>query len=537
MLYNMLVVDDEIYALKGITQGIDWSDQPLSAILEAGSVKSAMEIMERQPVDLVISDIEMQETNGLQLLRWIHERFPHTLVVFLTGHARFEYAREALQLGCFDYALKPIDHDLLKEIVARALKEIQEQKKRENVEALIEQHLLQWKNRLPVLVERFWQDLIAGRISLQPERLNRQFELYDIPLKAGGRVLPLLLSIEHWSVDMSARDETIMEYAIRKAAADILFGELPGVVLQDSGGLNLILLYCPEDLALDRAELLKRCRQFMTASEGSFHCQISCYVGSPAPAEELSGAIDRLLQTERTNVSSPQSVIDAALASDAAATGGAGAMPNLAEWGELLDQGLQDEVIRQLEQTTRRLQDEMTSRETLEQLYYGLLHLFYQTAHRKGVSVYEVLTVQELNDPQASRSPQHLLAWAARLASKIAEESEGRQRDSSPIIAKAYAYIQDNLQRDLTRDDIAAVVSRNPAYLSRLFRKETGLSLSEYITQQRIEQAKKLLAETDDKISSIAEGLGYLHFSYFAKLFRKLTGLTPQDYRKKYRAP
>ncbi|MNO00732.1 HTH-type transcriptional regulator YesS [compost metagenome] len=55
------------------------------------------------------------------------------------------------------------------------------------------------------------------------------------------------------------------------------------------------------------------------------------------------------------------------------------------------------------------------------------------------------------------------------------------------------------------------------------------MSLSEYITQQRIERAKTLLVETDGKISSIAEGLGYLHFSYFAKLFRKLTGFTPQD--------
>ncbi|MNE99770.1 HTH-type transcriptional regulator YesS [compost metagenome] len=61
------------------------------------------------------------------------------------------------------------------------------------------------------------------------------------------------------------------------------------------------------------------------------------------------------------------------------------------------------------------------------------------------------------------------------------------------------------------------------------------MSLSEYITQQRIERAKQLLVESNDKISSIAEGLGYVHFSYFAKLFRKLTGLTPQDYRRIHR--
>ncbi|MNC38961.1 HTH-type transcriptional regulator YesS [compost metagenome] len=245
--------------------------------------------------------------------------------------------------------------------------------------------------------------------------------------------------------------------------------------------------------------------------------------------EELPDAIDRLLQIERTNISSSQSVIDVTVTFDTGTSGDAGVMPNLTEWGELLNQGLHAELIQQLERTAKLLQDEMASRETIEQLHYGLLHLFYQTAHRKGVSVYDMFTVQELNDPQASRSAHQLLQWATRIVDKTAEVFADKQRDSSPVISKAYAYIQDNLQRDLTRDDIAALVSRNPAYLSRLFRKETGMSLSEYITQQRIERAKTLLVETDGKISSIAEGLGYLHFSYFAKLFRKLTGLTPQD--------
>jgi two-component system response regulator YesN len=535
-MITMLVVDDEIYALKGITQGIDWSGLPISNILEARSVQSAKLLMEQQPVELVISDIEMQQTNGLELLRWIHGNFPHTLVIFLTGHARFEYAHEALQLGCFDYALKPIDHDLLKNIVSRALTEIEAQQQQQSFNEMLEQHQLQWKVQLPVLVERFWQDLLSGRVPLQQRRLNRQFELYNIPLQADSRVLPILLSIEHWNTEMSARDETIMEYAIRKEATEIIIGGWSGVVFQDSHESNLILLYGKEDQALDRELLLKRCRQFVSAAAG-FHCQASCYVGSETPVEELPEAIGSMLQAERTNITSPQSVIDAAAAAGTGVSGEARMITgSFSEWGELLEQGQQEEMIRQLELTVKKLQGEMANRELVEQIYYGLMHLFYQTAHRKGLSMYELLSVQELNDPQASRSPQHLLQWASRLTRKTAEAFESRQRNSSPVISKAFLYIQEHLHQDITRDDIAALVSRNPAYLSRLFRKETGMSLSEYITQQRIERAKKLLVETDDKISSIAEGLGYVHFSYFAKLFRKLTGYTPQDYRRTYRS-
>ncbi|MNB77000.1 HTH-type transcriptional regulator YesS [compost metagenome] len=535
-MVQMLVVDDEIYALKGITRGIDWSGLPLSAILEAGSVTAAKQVMEQQQVDLVISDIEMPGAGGLELLRWIHDRFPHTLVIFLTGHARFEYARDALQLGCFDYALKPIDHGLLKEIVSRALTEIAEQRIRQSFSKLLEEQQLQWNKQLPVLVERFWQDLLAGRIPYQPERLNRQFALYNIPLTADHYVLPVLLSIEHWKEDMSAHEETIMEYALRKEAAQSIIGTLGGVVFQDSHELNLILLYCTNDQLPDREALLERCRRFIAAS-GKFHCQASCYVGAPAPVEELAEAIGSLLQAERTNISSPQSVIDAAETGSTGTPGEFGIVPSPGEWAELLEQGRQEELVPLLELTVKKLQEESASRETLEQIYYGLLHLFYQTARRKGLSIYDLAGIQELNDPLATRSPQHLLQWAVRLVSKTADAFPGITRSASPVIAKAHQYIQDHLQKDLSRDEIAELVGRNPAYLSRLFRKETGMSLSEYITQQRIERAKQLLVESTDKISSIAEGLGYVHFSYFAKLFRKLTGLTPQDYRRLHRQP
>lgn len=543
-MLTMLVVDDEIYALKGITQGIDWSDLPFASILEADNVKTAMKLMEAQTVDLVISDIEMPGANGMELLRWIHAKFPGALVVFLTGHARFEYAREALQLGCFDYALKPIDHDALKGIVVRAVKEIQNRKNRQAFEETLEVYRRQWTNQLPILVERFWQDLLAERVSLEPGRLGREFEQYGIPLRAGDHVLPVLLSIEEWSVEMNARDESIMEYAVRKAAAETIVGELPGAVFQDRADLNLALLYLPDGEAADREDLMARCRRYVAACQDYFHCRISCYVGGPTAIGELASAIERLVQAERSNVSAPQSVIDGTAAGEAGGSlgssagpgAGAGALPSFADWSLLLDAGQHEELLRQLEETAKRLQDEKTSRETLELLYHGFLHMIFQSAHRRGLSVYETLTVQEIGDPQSLRTPQQLLQWAARLVDKAAQAFHDKHKDTSAIIAKINAYIQDNLHRDLSRDDIAGEVYRNPAYLSRLFRKETGLSLSEYIAHQRIERAKKLLVETNDKISHIAEGLGYLHFSYFAKLFKKLTGLTPQDYRKKHQA-
>lgn len=532
----MLVVDDEIYALRGITQGIDWGDLPFTDILEARDAAEAKRVLESRQVDLVVSDIEMPGDNGLELLRWIHAKRPDTLTVFQTGHARFDYAREALQLGCFDYVLKPVDHDLLKDIVSRAVTEIQTRRQRQAFEETLATYRSQWAAQLPILVERFWQDLLAERIPLAPERLNRQLESYGIPFRADGFVLPVLLSVEEWSVGLDARDESIMEYAVRKAAVEMIPGQHAGTALQDRGDLNLLLLLLGQEESVDRQALLERCGQYVEACQSYFHCRLSCYVGQPVRVEELSASLDGLLQMERSNVTAAQSVLDASQGVEGAGvSGGAGALlPSFADWAVLLDNGAQEELQKQLEETVRRLQEQAASRETLEQFRFGLLHLLYQTAHRKGVSVYESLTVAELNDPQVLRSPQLLLQWASRLIGKTAQAFQDRQKDTSAVIAKIHAYILENLDRDLNRDDIAKSVYRNPAYLSRLFRKETGLSLSEYITQQKIDRAKRMLTETNDKISNIAEGLGYYHFSYFAKLFKKMTGLSPQEYRKKH---
>ncbi|MBB6635676.1 response regulator transcription factor [Cohnella thailandensis] len=539
-MLTMLVVDDEIYALKGITQGIDWSDLPIGTILEAENVDEAKRCLKEQAVDLVISDIEMPGANGIELLKHIREMSPNTLTIFLTGHARFEYAQEALQNGCFDYVLKPVDHDVLKEIARRGVAEIVRRKEQAKFEDTLESYRRQWASQLPILVERFWQDVLAGRISMTKERLDRELALYGIPLAADQELLPILLSIEHWEMEMDARDESIMEYAVRKAAAEILLGErMQGAVLQDRGDLNLVLLYIgAEDGGLDREELLARCRRYVQACQDYFHCRASCYVGENVPIGGLAAALEKLSQLERANLSESQSVIDIGRrGTEAAAGAGAGAgptMPSFVEWGLLLDRGEVGELAKELETTMQRFQSEGASREHLELFYFGFAHLLLQASSRKGMSIYDAVTAQELAEGQTVRSWAAMQAWALKLTNKLGAAYPDGGRDTSAIIAKVHSYIQENLHQDLSRDDIAHSVYRNPAYLSRLFRKETGLSLTDYIAQVKIERAKKLLTDTNDKISNIAEGLGYMHFSYFAKLFRKATGLTPQEYRKKH---
>ena len=95
-------------------------------------------------------------------------------------------------------------------------------------------------------------------------------------------------------------------------------------------------------------------------------------------------------------------------------------------------------------------------------------------------------------------------------------------------------YVAENLSDDITKYRVAEYVSMNPDYVSKLFKKETGLSIPDYITQQKLLRARRMLLQTDHSIGAIATELGYTNFSYFTKLFCKQFGCTPKEYRKAF---
>lgn len=100
------------------------------------------------------------------------------------------------------------------------------------------------------------------------------------------------------------------------------------------------------------------------------------------------------------------------------------------------------------------------------------------------------------------------------------------------IVDKIKEIIHQNVNQVITRETIGKEIFLNPDYLSKKFKKETGQSLSDYITEIKIIEAKRLLMNTDKSIGIIAADLGYTNFSYFSKMFKEQTGMTPNKYRQ-----
>ncbi len=122
---NILLVDDEIVAINILAKTIDWKSVGIDQVFTAYNAFEARKIIDRNPIDLIICDIEMPLENGLHLLEWVRTKRPHILNIILTGYPDFNYAQSAISIGVYKFLLKPVIFSDLIEVVREAVAKIE----------------------------------------------------------------------------------------------------------------------------------------------------------------------------------------------------------------------------------------------------------------------------------------------------------------------------------------------------------------------------------------------------------------------------
>lgn len=528
-MFHLLIVDDEPFAIEGILRGVDWGSLPFAQIHTANHTEQAKQIIGREPVDVMICDIEMPGASGLELMKWVKQHNPDIEAIFLTCHADFRYAQQAVQLGSFDYLLKPVDYQELLDTARRALL------KRTDALALRRTNE-RYKQKRNVLFERFWQDLFAERISPSREPISQALEASDMPLSVESRVLPILISVESWHKPLAARDERVMEFALRNAAEELLLGGDAGQVLQEANGLHFVILYegGQQENMPGLPQLKQRGQAYIEACAAYLYCSLSCYIGEWTTLADASDSYRRLLLMERSNVTQQQAVL---LLQDQQTDQKPPAVPALFKWSVWLETADKEQLNRLAEDSFARMaRDAAITQETLAAFYHALLQTVFYVLHKKDVPVQDVFPGNDLLNPdQAAKSLRHLQEWVMSVIDRVTGYLS-RLGEQDSIVDKVKRHMREHLYEDLSREELARVVAINPAYLSRLFRKETGMSPMDYLQQEKMRKAEELLLHTQETVSGIAQRFNYSNFSHFSKLFRKQYGLNPQEYRKAHKA-
>jgi len=184
--YHILLVDDEELALMGIQQGICWERLGIKERYCAGSMKEALEVLGKNQIDMMISDIEMPGGSGLELIRRVRELYPEIICIFYTCHADFSFCQEAIRLGALDYVLKPIPYEELEQILKQGLLKIQKGKAARELENIWGELTRQEEKSSAVetvkkiitenLSVEISRDELAKQVYMSPDHLTKLFK-------------------------------------------------------------------------------------------------------------------------------------------------------------------------------------------------------------------------------------------------------------------------------------------------------------------------------------------------------------------------
>lgn len=352
-------------------------------------------------------------------------------------------------------------------------------------------------------------------------------------------VVPLLAKVDYgFTGFISGR--AILEHSLRASVNEILLDSgRQGRLIQLEDGNWLVLFQ--RDLRgenpgllmdggeFDWDELDRRCSELTERFRGLWRCGLGFSVGQAIACEGLAAEYELLCAKEAVARIAPPGTRSATTADGREEE----SHPDFWVWESMLRNGegsaLIKEVTRYLVPRGRPPRSDSISLRRFQQDFLQAIYSALKAKEIMARDLYGEDDEEALWD-RSCRSVDGMVAWASfvtlRSVALLEAASHGRS-----VIDRLRRIIAENMDDDLSRKSLARRVYLNPDYLARLFKKETGLSLCEYVLGERIAHAKDLLAKTDMPVSAVALQVGYKNFSHFSEAFRKQTGQGPAEFR------
>ncbi|KIL42314.1 hypothetical protein SD70_02060 [Gordoniibacillus kamchatkensis] len=529
---KLLIVDDETIFRKGVRHMIAEMNSDWIVVDEARDGLEAIEKVEFHRPDFIITDIRMPRMDGIQFQYVLKERYPLVRCIVMSGFSDFEYARQSLKLGAKDYLMKPLEREELyrtlwklkeewladqgKQLIANREKEEDRQTR-----AQLRQHIL--------------TGLVLGTV--KPEELEL---LHHV-----GVLFPhssftcCVAQLDRDSVDderYARSDPSLFGLHMCQFMQETIDEEMHGFVFAVADAKVVALInHEHEHHVRDR---ILRLAQAMCARIRAFS-RMTVTIGVGGEASGLESVPESYKEAETALFTRLISGGDKAyLYRGAAKQAHADQESDSADWG-LLEDTLREGKAERLRQVVGmmvgRLCDRARDPEYVrEQACKLLLHIYELAVERDAA--HELLRGKEIkdlvNEVCSITSRNELIAYFQHLVEALNRTIGLKKTAAAPgPIEAVLQYVNEHYAEPITLSKAAEKVYLSPTYLSTLFKARTGKSFIGYVTEKRIEEAKKRLIYTDEKIVSIADSCGFENIRHFNRVFKAATGLTPKQFR------
>ncbi|HEX2947333.1 MAG TPA: response regulator [Clostridia bacterium] len=534
-MLKVMIVDDEFYFREALKVSLPWKELGFDICGEAKNGKDASEKVEELNPDIIIVDINMPIMDGLEFVQSSREKGINSKIIILTGHSEFNYARQAVQLGVHDYILKPVNEEELTQSLLEMKKIIEMET---SIKIEFDMLKQQVSDSLPLLKEKFLNDLIQGNFIRNDDDLVKKMEYLNINIRSTFyQAITIEIDYEE-NLDWNNEDRQLWKFAVSNVACEILSGYLSFDICYDKDDRICIITGIGESGGEHESELLEHklesireavCKHFIfsvTIGAGNVKNELFDIAAS---YKESIVALKNKLTLGKNKVITYGSVSDLVINTNLFT----------AEYRNKLLMNMRtgddNEVGRLISQTFTDIRRQNVRHEILSVFCIEMVSTCLEIMAETGLGFKDVLPVNQLNiieQIQLKRSINEIEAWIHEIFMNTSEAvKRNRNSKTSRLIEKVKKYIEENYHNsELGIDEIARHLYINYAYLCSVFKRDTGITINEYLTEFRINRAKKLFDAGNAMVLDVADRVGYADANYFGKCFKKYYGLAPSKY-------
>jgi two-component system response regulator YesN len=531
---KVLIIEDEAVIRRGIIKKVSWQKYPITEVLEADNGQSGYEMILRENPEIIVLDLCLPKMNGIAVLKQIREAGIDAKVIILSGIDEFDYAQQAIKYGADNYLLKPSTPQEIEEVLQKVCADIYRNGKKEKDYA-------EMKRKLQAMIPYFQSGLINTIITgdfTDEHEISSLSSYLNLNIHAKFYIAVVIMFENRPPNQSNPEDLLLNKLEVCQRAADLL--DQNNVIIEGSlSGRVLLLLSGQEATSLrkncfsmvDRLinGISQRTAKLLIVGIGNVGTGIR---GIRNSYEEALVALENRFVGDCNQI---YFIGDIALDDSCFFD-----FPfqeekkllNLIKVGKKEDcLEIIDDLVGFFKAKKEKYSINLLKIH-LQQLAYAMVQIVYELGGTQS-DLYGEEHILESLEEFIHIDEYHIFLndFTAKLCDYI---SKKRYLKYTSILRKAILYIEQNyMDENLSLEKIADHIGMHPNYVSHLFKKEKGESLTGYICRYRITKAAEAIVNTDAlKVSEIAYNVGFNDAHYFTTCFKNILGATPSEYKQ-----
>ena len=531
-MYDAILVDDEEVVLQGLQNHLNWHKHNVQIVGVFPDGQKAWNYVRNHPVDLVVTDVCTPYMDGIELAKMVRKEHPQTKILFISGHADVGYLKDALKLDAVDYILKSIDLDEMSATLSRIVAMIDDERLQAKQFSDMEELL---SRSMPLLRNRRLLSLLHESEEDEDTVLS-ELKYLGISLENNKHYIVMVVRLANkWQVigDMNDKERMLFSLKIQTICEDILKNHNSSIFLKDRMSEYILIVNaegedCEETFLNVSNEVRNQLLDDLGAevsigisSRFSSVLKIKAAYQSACEAIEKHYLIDDSLPV---SVNKYEEIDD---------------LKNTRERAEKwICEAIMNGNAEQVHKVRRSFIAIARQIPSIDEQQNFLIFMLMLPAklltniptEDKGKYASQRSLMEQFLLCQNHEEQDELIAQVYEDVSSVLKNRSDPH--STSVVSHVKRIIQQRYADRLSIKSLAQEVYLTPTYLCVLFKQQTGKTINEYITSERIQHAKELLADSNILLYDICFMVGYLSPSYFSKLFKKYTSMTPSEYRE-----